>query len=199
MHQRIGVAVAATSFLSVCCLVSGCSQGETSGSPSASGGPAGNAGSSGSAAGTAATPSAGSAPVSGSSPGGSDALGGGGGSAGSSSGGLTGSSGGGAGTPSSSGGLFGGNEGEFPTLELPVTLPTVAPAAPCPAGSVLQKVGSPALHSWPGTVFSSALLSGQGENHAPTKLQVKVTKPSRCREPARFRPGSRSLAARLPA
>src|SRR5688572_3726812 len=73
-----------------------------------------------------------------------------------------------------SGGLFGG-DGQFPTLDLPIALPEPEPPAACPAGSIIQKVGSPALYSWPGTVFSSSPLSGQGQNHAPTKLLVAVT------------------------
>ncbi len=94
-----------------------------------------------------------------------------GGAAGAASAGAGGSAG-----ATGSGGLFGGDEGKFPTINLPVALPEPAAAAPCPTGSTLQKLNPAALYSWPGTVFGSAALTGQGENHAPAKLQLQVTK-----------------------
>src|SRR6188768_2522215 len=146
MPLCIASAATTTSLLAaLCCWLPGCSQAGTSDVPGSSG----SAGSS-SAAGSGTAPTAGSAPVSGSSAGGAG------------------------GTPNS-GGLFGGDEGKFPTVNLPLELPEAEAAAPCPAGSVVQKTSAAALYSWPGTVFGSSALSGQGENHQPSKLQVQVT------------------------
>lgn len=113
-------------------------------------------------------PNAGSASIVGSS-----AASAGKGTNGSAEGGAGGASGGGSGT--GNGGLFGSGLGNFPKLDLPVQLPEPTPAVPCPAGSVITKTSTPSLYSWPGTVFSSSPLSGQGQNHAPAKLQVSVT------------------------
>jgi hypothetical protein len=157
-----------------CCISTACSQAETgaqgsAGQPSSGAGNA-HGGTSADTGGSAGAPS-----DSGSSAGGigtqAGTSAGGNSAAGAASAGTAGS-----GATAGSGGLFGGEAGKFPTLHLPVALPAAPPAAACPAGSVLQKVGSPTLHSWPGTVFGSAALTGQGENHAPTKLQVQVTK-----------------------
>lgn len=173
MLQGTRVAASALSFLvGVGSVLVACSPAETSagggaGQSSSSGSTSGSSGASGSA-----STHAGAAAVSGSSAGGTGMQSGGAGAsaAGASTGGSTGG-GGAVGT----GGLFGNDEGKFPTIPLPVALPEAPAAATCKAGSVIQKVGSPTLHSWPGTVFGSAALSGQGENHAPAKLQVQVT------------------------
>ena len=77
---------------------------------------------------------------------------------------------------SGSGGPLGGKEGMFPTLNPRLNLPVPAAPAPCPAGSMIAKTSSPSLYAWPGAVFSTSALTGQGENHAPAKLQVQVTK-----------------------
>src|SRR6188768_2053347 len=173
MPLCIASAATTTSLLAaLCCWLPGCSQAGTSDVPGSSG--SGSAGSSSSAAGSGTAPTAGSAPVSGSSAGGSGTLGGSGNAAGSSNPGSGGSASGAGGTPNS-GGLFGGDEGKFPTVNLPLELPEAEAAAPCPAGSVVQKTSAAALYSWPGTVFGSSALSGQGENHQPSKLQVQVT------------------------
>lgn len=174
MPQRPGVDVAFGSVLAlIYCAFGACSPAETasSGRPeeSASGGAGSGAGSGG-----GSQAGAGAAEVSGSNVGGSDTQAGSGNVAGSAAGNA---SAGGAGSGGNAGGgLFGGNAGKFPTVDLPIALPQTPAASTCPTGSVIQKVGSPTLHSWPGTVFGSAALSGQGENHAPSKLQVQVTK-----------------------
>jgi len=51
----------------------------------------------------------------------------------------------------------------------------VSPATPCPAGSVIATVSTGAYYSWPGTVFSSTPPTGNGSNHNPKKLEVRVT------------------------
>lgn len=85
---------------------------------------------------------------------------------GSGSAGGTGAGGTGSGT---GGGLgTGGEGGGVPTTDLP-------PAAPCPAGSVVEMVSSGSYSAWPGTLFSSVLPTENGENHDPKPLQVKVT------------------------
>ena len=176
MPQRPGVDVAFSSVLAlVYCAFGACSPAET-GSGDRSTEPASSGAGNTAVNGGSSQAGAGAPSVSGSNAGGSDTLGGSGNVAGSAAGMATAGTSGTAGNTASSGGLFGGNEGKFPTLQLPVPLPAATAAASCPAGSVIQKVGSPTLHSWPGTVFGSAPLSGQGENHAPTKLQVRVTK-----------------------
>jgi hypothetical protein len=149
-----------------------CSQGETS--PGAAGGRDAALGGSG-GSGAHVTPISGSASIAGSYPaaGGTGASGAATAGATTSSGGATPGASGSTGT--SSGGLFGGGTGDFPTLDLPIALPDAAPAKPCPAGSVISKLSSPTLYSWPGAVFSSAPLSGQGESHAPRRLEVAVT------------------------
>lgn len=173
MLQRSRASLSFVSLLaSAGCVLSACSQAET-GAQGGAGQPSSSAGGGG-VSGSVAT-SAGSTSISGSGMGGVGTLAGSGGdsAAGTSGAGSSGSAG--SSNAAGTGGLFGGDEGKFPTLQLPVALPQGPAAAACPAGSVLQKVSSPTLYSWPGTVFGSAALSGQGENHAPTKLQVQVT------------------------
>jgi hypothetical protein len=54
-----------------------------------------------------------------------------------------------------------------------VTLP---PPVPCTAGSVIEAVSTGMYYSWPGTVYASTPITGEGGNHQPKKLEVRVTK-----------------------
>lgn len=150
-----------------------CSQAETKDAAANTGGAgAGSAGSQSSAA--AGSPSSGGAAA------GTSALVSGSGSGaasmgGSAAAGAAGSGSSGATSTAGSGAVFGGSEGKFPTLDLPIELPEPSAATPCPAGSIIEKGNTPELYSWPGTVFGSSLPSGEGENHSPAKLSVKVT------------------------
>ena len=183
MHHRISLAGSATAlWVGLAGLLPACSQAETGeavGSAGAS--TSGAGGSSNSAAGTSTTPNGGGTSLSGSNTGGTSTSGDNGNTAGSPSGGSAGAGTGGSNTNGGSGGApgsggpFGGDEGKFPTIDLPIALPEPAAAAPCPAGSTIQKLSSPLLYAWPGAVFGTTALTGQGENHAPAKLQVQVT------------------------
>jgi hypothetical protein len=53
---------------------------------------------------------------------------------------------------------------------------TGPPPVPCAAGSVIEAVSTGPYYSWPGTVFASAPIIGDGANHQPKKLEVRVTK-----------------------
>jgi hypothetical protein len=53
-----------------------------------------------------------------------------------------------------------------------VTLP---PPVPCPTGSIIEAVSTGPYDSWPGTVYASAPITGNGANHQPKKLEVRVT------------------------
>ncbi len=180
MHHRISLAGSATALLAgLASLLTACSQAGTSDAPGAGSGGAAASGAGGSnnAAGTHAVANGGATSLSGTNAGGAGTLGGASAVAGMASGGSASAAGNGSGGAAAGiGGLFGGDEGKFPTIDLPIELPQPVAALPCPAGSVIQKTSSPTLYSWPGTVFGSAALTGQGENHAPAKLQVQVTK-----------------------
>ncbi len=181
MLHRISLAGSATALLAgLAGVLPACSPDGTSDAPGGEVSTSGAGGSGNGGAGTSGVPSGGTTSLSGSNAGGAGTSAGTSGIAGTSNGGSAGTSSAGIGGTGSGtaggGGLFGGDEGKFPTIDLPIALPEPAAAAPCPVGSVIQKASSPTLFSWPGTVFSTAALTGEGENHAPTKLQLQVTK-----------------------
>ncbi len=47
-------------------------------------------------------------------------------------------------------------------------------AMPCPNDAHLVRLSPPGYYSWPGTVFGSVQPTGNGENHAPKPLDVRV-------------------------
>ena len=47
---------------------------------------------------------------------------------------------------------------------------------PCPAGTTIEAISSGSYYAQPGVVFPSAPITGNGENHAPKKLEIKTSR-----------------------